>query len=98
MKSKSAGPGPAPSALGLSALALPAQALSALVLCALALLAGCVTGGSGAIPPGLSPALSPGLSAEEKDAITRADRACDQASTGAAIDPSSHCYVRRRSP
>ncbi len=87
MKSKSAGPGPAPSALG---------------LCALALLAGCVTGGSGAVLPGLSPALSPalspGLSAEEKDAITRADRACDQASTGAAIDPSSHCYVRKRSP
>ena len=84
-----AGPGSGQFAPALSTLALCALALCALALCAPAL-SGCASSAAGAVPPGLS--------AEEKDAITHADRACDQASTGAAIDPSSHCYVRRRSP
>jgi hypothetical protein len=59
-------------------------------LCAVALLAGCAgTRGDGKGGVGL------GLSVDERDAITRADRDCDRAGTSAATDPSNHCFIRK---
>ncbi len=60
--------------------------------CVAMLLASCQSG------PGVQRVLgnlSPGLSEDERDAITRADRTCDHASTVAISDPTSPCYVHR---
>jgi hypothetical protein len=55
---------------------------------AVLILAGCTSGPTQAV--GI------GISAEEKDAVTRADKDCDRASAAAVTDPSNHCFIHRR--